>query len=331
MSDGEVFTSDALRTFTEQMFEKLGMPSDEAVLMADHLVWADLRGTSWLGLRKIPQYTARIRQGGTRPAAELVTVGESPAFALLDARDSWSQVVGVRAMRLAMDKARSAGTGIVVVRNTTSAGALGYFAATAAAEGMIGLVINNSPPLQPATGGTTKVIGNQAFAIAAPADRHEALLLDMATSAISLAGIHEHERRGQQLPAGVALTADGEPTVDPAAALAGMLMPMGGHRGYGLALMWEVLTGVLGGGPRFAANVTMPHDHDRAQGVSMFLLAIDARAALPDGALASRVDELIDQMHASSASPGVERVTVPGERGHATAAARRREDRKSVV
>lgn len=320
----EVFAADALQAFAERVFERLGMPAEEAALMGDHLVWADLRGTSWLGVRKIPQYVARILGGGTKPAAELVTLTDGPAFAHLDALDSWGQVVGVRAMRLAIGKARSAGAAVVVLRNTTSAGALGYFAAMAAAEGMIGLVINNSPPLQAAAGGASKAIGNQAFAVAAPAGRHEALLLDMATSAVSLAGIHEYERRGEPLPSGVALTADGEPTVDPTAALEGVLLPMGGHRGYGLALMWEVLTGVLAGGPRFAANVTMPYDHERAQGVSMFLLAVDARAALPDGSFESRVDELIDQMHASRPAAGVERVTVPGERGHATAAARRR-------
>jgi LDH2 family malate/lactate/ureidoglycolate dehydrogenase len=321
--NSESFPADRLRAFAHGVFERLGMPADEAALMADHLVWADLRGASWLGVRKIPQYTARIRMGGTKPAAELVTISDRPAFALLDALDSWGQVVGVRAMRLAIGKARSAGTGAVVVRNTTSAGTLGYFAAQAAAEGLIGVAINNSPPLQVATGGTAKAIGNQAFAVAAPADRHDVLLLDMATSAMSLAGIHLHAQRGEPLPDGVALDASGRPTVDPAAALGGTLLPMGGHRGYGLALMWEVLTGVLAGGPRFAANVTMPDEHARAQGVSMILLAIDPAAS--EGAFPARVDELVDQMHASPAAPGVERVTVPGERGHALAAARRRD------
>jgi LDH2 family malate/lactate/ureidoglycolate dehydrogenase len=266
-----------------------------------------------------------MRQGGTKPAAELVSLTDAPAFAHLDALDSWGQVVGVHGMRLAIDKARGVGAAVVVIRNTTSAGVLGYFAAMAAADGMIGLAINNSPPLQAAAGGSSRAIGNQAFAVAAPAGRHEALLLDMATSAVSLARIHEHEQRDEPLPPGVALTAQGEPTVDPTAALDGVLLPMGGHRGYGLALMWEVLTGVLGGGPRFGSNVTMPDDHWRPQGVSLFLLAVDAAAALPDGTFASRVDQLIDQMHASRPAAGVERVTVPGERSHATAAARRRD------
>jgi LDH2 family malate/lactate/ureidoglycolate dehydrogenase len=323
--DEETFAAETLRAFAQQVFERLCMPVDEAAVMADHLVWADLRGASWLGVRKIPQYAARMREGGTKRAAELVTISDGPALALLDALDSWGQVVGVRAMRLAMDKARTTGVGVVVVRNTTSAGTLGYFAAQAAGEGLIGLAINNSPPLQVATGGAAKVVGNQAFAVAAPADRHEVLLLDMATSATSLASIHAHAQRGEPLPEGVALDASGRPTTDPAAALGGLLLPMGGHRGYGLALMWEVLTGVLAGGPRFAANVTMPDDHGRPQGVSMFLLAVDPATVLGDGALPARVDELIDQMHGSPTAPGVERVAVPGERGHALATARRRD------
>jgi LDH2 family malate/lactate/ureidoglycolate dehydrogenase len=244
---------------------------------------------------------------------------------LLDAHDSWGQVVAPRAMDLAIEKARGGGVGLAVVRNTTSSGMLGFYAIRAVAARMIGLAINNSPPLMPPAGGTGKVLGNQAFAIASPAGRHEPILLDMATSAITLARIHDHVGAGTDLPPDVALDAAGEPTIDPISALEGFLLPMGGHRGAGLALMWEVLTGVLGGSDRFGTNVTGPDVTDRPQGVTVFLLAIDPEISMPFDDFAPRVDRLIDRIHASPPAPGVDRVTVPGERSFERAASGRGE------
>jgi LDH2 family malate/lactate/ureidoglycolate dehydrogenase len=243
-------------------------------------------------------------------------VADHAAFLVVDAHDTFGQIACYHTMRTVIDRARLSGVALALVRNTTSAGALGYFAMQAANEKMIGLAINNSPPLQPAWGGKEKLVGNQAFAVASPADRHKPLLLDMATSAITLARIHEYQAKGLMLPEGVALDAAGEPTVDPATALAGMLLPMGGHRGYGLALMWEVLTGVLAGSDRYASNVTMPGVAEQAQGVSVFLLAIDPTFSMPYDAFVSRVDSLIDAIHATPPAVDNSPVVVPGERSH---------------
>jgi LDH2 family malate/lactate/ureidoglycolate dehydrogenase len=321
----QVFAADSLRRFAQLVFQRLGMSSDDAGVIADHLVWADLRALRWQGVQRLPQFVARLQHGGTNPSGAPAVVTEKPSFALLDGDDMWGHVAGVRAMTMAVEKARTTGIGVVVVRNTTSAGALGYYAAQAAEQQMIGLAINNSAPLQPPWNGTKKALGNQAFAIASPTGGGAPLLFDSATSAMSFVRIHEHMASGEALPDGVALSSDGQPTTDPAAALEGMLLPMGGHRGYGLALMWEVLTGVLSGGERFASNVSMPHDHGRPQGVSLLLLAIDPGAALPYARFTLRVDALIEEMQASPPVAGVERVTVPGERSAAIAEVRGRE------
>jgi LDH2 family malate/lactate/ureidoglycolate dehydrogenase len=308
------------------VFEKAGMRSVDAQLLAQHLSWADRRGISWLGVNKIPQYLERLRTGCTPADAELSIVADLPSFVLIDGHDAFGQVVGYHAMKAAMAKARSAGAAVAVVRNTTSAGALGYFAALASDEQMIGLAINNSPPLQPAVGGSSKVVGNQAFAVGSPASSHTSLILDMATSAITLARIHDYDTSGEDLPEGVALAADGTPTTDPAAALRGVLLPVGGHRGFGLAMMWEVLTGVLAGGPRFSQNVTGPDEFDRPQGVSMFLLAVNPAAVMPHDTFTDRVDQLIDQVKASGDGPA-RAVRVPGER---SAQIRAERDRQGI-
>ena len=303
-----------LENFTIRVFRALGMSAEHAGLMGNQIAWAHARGHAWLGAPKIIQYGTRIRTGVTSPVGEPEVVSEAGAFTLLDAQDTFSQIAGVRAMELAIRKAGQAGAAVSVLRNTTSAGALGYFAMLAADRRMIGMANNNAPPLMPPWGGTSKLIGNQAFAIASPAGRHAPVLLDMALSEMTLVRYHEYEERGKQLPEGVAFDVAGRPTTDPAEALAGMMVPMGGHRGYGLAVMWEVITGVLSGSLRFLDEVTMPGVFDRPQAVSMFFLAIDPQMAMPYEDFIDRVDALVDRMHASRRAPGVERVSVPGER-----------------
>lgn len=313
-----------LHRFTQQLFERCGMPAVDAEILTDHLVWADLRGISWLGANKIPEYVARLRAGvTTSTGAEPRIRFQRGGFLVVDAEHTFGQVVGYRVMKQLIETARSTGVSAAVVRNTTSAGALGYFASLAVEERMIGIAINNSPPLQPAPGGAEKVVGNQAFAVASPAGENPPLVLDMATSAITLARIHDYHRRGEALPDGVALDAGGRPTVDPVAALDGMLLPMGGHRGFGLALLWEVLTGVLAAGDTFSTDVGSPADASRPQGVSMLLLAVDPTVSMPFETFTSRVDDLVGRIHDSRRADGAGPLRLPGERSARTMAERR--------
>ena len=282
--------------------------------MADQITWAHLRGHSSLGARKIIQYGTRVRIGGTSPVGESEVIVETAAFVLLDAQHTFSQVAGVDAMRRAVAKARSIGSGVAVLRNTTSAGALGYFAEIAAQDGMIGMANNNGPALLHPWGGKAKILGNQAFAIASPSGCYDDVIFDTALGEMTHVGMHGYQERGEPLPEGIGLDVSGRSTVDPAEAIAGIMVPMGGHRGYGLAVMWEVLTGVLAGGSRFIDDITMPDVFDRPQGVSMFFLAINPEICMPRDTFAARVDQLIGRVHASPPARGVERVLFPGER-----------------
>lgn len=304
---------DVLFAFTQRVFEKCGMPQPDAKVLAEHLLWADLGGISWLGANKIPEYVARLQAGVT------TATGQDPnvvyrrgGMLVVDAENTFGQVVGYRAMKEVVNTARTTGISAAVVRNTTSAGALGYFASMAVEEKMIGLAINNSPPLQPAPGGAEKVVGNQAFAVACPAGDNPPLVLDMATSSITLARIHDYEQRGEELPEGVALTADGHPTIDPVAALDGMLLPMGGHRGFGLAVLWEVLTGVLAASDTYSTDVSSPADASRPQGVSMLLVAIDPTVSMPFDVFVARVDDLIERIQGSKRVEGADPPRLPG-------------------
>jgi LDH2 family malate/lactate/ureidoglycolate dehydrogenase len=312
-----VIEASRLQGFTRSVFEKAGMPPEDAEILAEHLVWADLRGVSALGVTKIPQYLPRLREGGTSTVAEPTVLVEHGGFLAVDGHDAFGQVVAYKVMRQVVQKARTTGVSAAVVRNTTSAGALGRFASLAVEEQMIGIAINNGPVVMGAPGGAEKVLGNQAFAIAAPAGKHAPVVLDMAVSGISMARIHEFEARGESLPEGLAVTADGKPTVDPTEALNGILNPMGGHRGFGLGFMWEMLTGILSGGAAFSTDLGWPADADKPQSVSMLLLAIDPSVSIPYADYVSRADQLIDRIHDSRPAEGTDNPTVPGERSAA--------------
>ena len=323
---GPVVDADQLRSLTKAALGAVGMPDRDAGLTADSMVWADLRGLDAHGVTtKLPQCIRRIRAGGTAAAAPFRVVSETSAAVWIDAGDAWGQVAAARGMEAAIGKATSTGCGIAVVRNASSAAALGYFPMMAVKRRMVGLVVTNGPALIAPTGGTSRVLGNQAHAMACPTGRHHPLLFDSSTTTMSTGEmdlLHEH---GELLPDGVLLDAAGVPTRDPGQWKTGTLLPAGGHRGYGLSLVFEVLTGVLAGGPIWAPEVGHPFVYDRAQGVSLFLLAIDPSWGMDYEEFVARIDRLIDEIHASPPAAGADRVYVPGERGALIAAQRERD------
>lgn len=323
----EIVPHERLRSFAERLLATVGMPAADAALAADSMIWAELRGLPMHGVSaKLPQCVARIRAGGTVASvdwdAATRTVG---SVTLVNAANGWGQVAATRAMRAAIATAREGGVGLAIVRESSSAAAMGSYVSLAVAERMVGIAITNGPALMPPVGGTTRAVGNQGFAIACPAAKHPPLIFDSALSLISTGEIHTHQERGKRLAPGLMLDRAGRPTTDPVEALAGLYIAIGGHRGFGLALMWELLAGVLSGGRRFGQDVGGPDAHAEAQSVSHFLLAIDPGTAQPYETFLARVDALIDQVHASPPAAGVDRIYVPGERGTLTADARRRD------
>jgi len=316
MTTATSISADRVREFSAAVLERTGLTLDDARLVADALAWADLRGIVPQGIAKLPLLVRRLRSGGARPDGKVTVVAERGAFVRLDADGATGHVAGVRAMRAAMAKAREHGMGFAVIGNTDSGSAMGYYASFAAADGLIGIAINDTYPLMPPVGGTTRVVGNQAFAIAVPRDGEPPLLFDSALSMLSHTTIEEMRERGQPLPAGATFDTQGRPTTDYDAAIAGLLAPIAGHKGFGLALMWEVLTGVLSGNDRFASRITPIGDVARPQSVAHCHIAIDPRAAMPHSDFLRRVEALIDAVHASPPAEG-KRVFVPGEQGDA--------------
>jgi LDH2 family malate/lactate/ureidoglycolate dehydrogenase len=310
-----VVSAEQLRAFTQDVLHAVDMSREDAAITADAMLWGELRGLSHHGVAgKLPNLVARIRAGGTDPRATLEVLLECPALVLYDGHDGWGQVLATRGMRATVERARSAGAAVAIIRNSSSPAALGYYSSLAAAEGMIGIVVSNAVPTMPPWGGAELFIGNQPHSMAAPAGRFAPVVYDSATSAVSTGTLHDYQHRGESLPDGLALTADGEPTTDPAEALKGQLLPAGQHHGSGLALMWEIITGVLSGSEFLLSGVGSPNALARPQGVSLFLLAIGPTPIMPRDAFAARVDRLLDELHGVKRQPGVERIYAPGER-----------------
>lgn len=304
-----------LHTFATAVLCALDMSAEDADITADAMLWGELRGLPAHGVSgKLPQCVERIRAGGTSATAQLETVVDSGPIRVLDAHAAWGQVAAVRGMRLAIELARSGGIGLVSIRECSSAAAMGRYVDLAAHEGMVAFAFTNGSSIIAPWGGARRLLGNQAHAIGSPAGRHAPLVYDSAVTRMSTGEIDTLHERGELLPEDVLLDATGTPTRDPSAWVTGMLVPSGGHRGYGLAVMLELLTGVLSGGNVFAPEVGQPGELSTGQGIGLFLLALDPAVLAPRGEYLARVDTLIERIHATPRADGVDRLYYPGER-----------------
>ncbi|MDE0168268.1 MAG: Ldh family oxidoreductase [bacterium] len=306
--------AEQLHSLALALLEAIGMPPADAAIAAGAMVWNELRGAAGHGLGRILQVQERSGAGGLNLEVDWTPIRESPSTALIDAQNGWGVVAGTRAMRIAIDKARLNGIGTVVVRNSDVTSAMGYYPHVAVEAEMVGLAVTNSLPLMPPWGGSEVLLGNQAFAIGVPASSHPPLVFDSSTSAFNMGRMRQAALSGERLPPGVALDETGAETDDAEAALAALrLLPMGGHRGGGLAIMWEVFTGILAG-RRSTTEVVGMQQLDRTQGLSLYVQALDPRSFLPYEEFLFRVDRLISQIHANPPREGFDRVRVPGER-----------------
>jgi LDH2 family malate/lactate/ureidoglycolate dehydrogenase len=301
-----------LRAAAAAVFDAVGVDAEASRAVADALVEADLRGIPSHGVLLVPMYADRIRAGSVTTATRAELVTDLGAVATLDAAHALGVLTADQAMAMAVDKARRFGLGAVSVRRAFHFGGAFRYAQAAIDAGMIGVAAANTRPLMPAPGGAKAVVGNNPLAIGVPRGDGDPLLLDMALSEAALGKIRLAAQEGREIPDTWATDASGTPTTDPDAAIAGLLLPAAGPKGYGLALMIDVLTGVLSGGGHGSgvrglyADVTVPND------CAHVFLAIDPAAFGDPGAFAAGVSDLAAQILASPTVPGVDQVRLPG-------------------
>ncbi|MCY1389517.1 Ureidoglycolate dehydrogenase (NAD(+)) [compost metagenome] len=313
----------ALARLVAEIFELRGLPALEAAEVADALVDADRRGIPSHGVMLVPMYVERMQLGSVSAATEPEIVSDSGACVVLDARHMLGQLSSRRAVRIAGERSGIFGVSAVAVRNAFHFGAAGRYAEMLARAGKVGIVMSNTRPLMPAPGGAEAVVGNNPMAIAVPTANGEPLLLDMAMSATAMGKIRLAATAGQAIPPGWAVDSDGNPTTDAAAAIAGMLLPAAGPKGFGLALMVDLLCGALSGGGTGRAVQPLYGMLERTYNCAHFFLSIDLAAFGEASRFTQAARQAADAVRGSKPASGVSRVSCPGdlenERFHASA------------
>lgn len=311
-----LFDAEQLRLFVDRVAAGAGMPADHRELFVAGLIEADLRGISSHGIVRLPAYVRAFLAGVVTAAPDVTVVTERGAISLLDAGNGIGVVIGQLAMRRAVEHARRHGIGAVGVRNSNHAGMLAVHVMQASDAGMIGYFTSNGPAIMPPSGGRTAMLGNGPFAYAFPTDAADPLVLDMACSAIARGKIRLAAANGDEIPLGWALDRGGQPTRDAKAAMAGVVLPMAGYKGYALAFVNELLSAALTGAA-FAAE--MPREFLREGSTVLdrwscghLAIAIDVESFGAAAAVRAAAGRLIDLMHGAERA-GDEEILVPGE------------------
>lgn len=285
---------------------------EEADLVAESLVRADMRGIDTHGVYFLTLLSRRVDAGMIQVPTQVTTLKDDGAIALIDGGNGLGQVAAQRAMELSIQKARGFGVGAVLVRNTNHVGILAFYAMHAARRGMVGIAMGNAAPAMAPWGGTEPFFGTNPVAIAVPNGTGEPVVLDMASSLVARGKIRRAERMKESIPLGWALDETGAPTMDPAAAMKGTLLPIGGPKGYGLALMIDLISGLLSGS-HYGPQVKTFHQPLGPTGVGMCAVAADIARFMPLDEFQSRLRAYLGAIRESKKAPGTSRIYLPGE------------------
>ncbi len=305
--------ADELRALVARLFTAAGLHQEAAGRVAAGLVEADLEGMSSHGVMLADMYLDRIRHGSVATRAEGAVISDRDSAVVLDAGHALGQLTGEQAMALAVERAKKLGAGVVAVRHGFHFGTARRYAQRAAEAGCIGIAVCNTRPLMPAPGGAERVVGNSPIAIALPAAGEIPIVLDMATSEAAMGKIRMAEKAREPIPATWAVAADGSPTTDPAQAIAGMLLPSGGAKGFGLAFVIDLMCGLLSGGAIGAQVRPLYGDPSRHYDCSHMFIAIDVAHFCDLAEFGARAAAAAEHIRSGRRAPGVAALFAPGE------------------
>lgn len=314
-----VITHQELGRYIREVLQTYGASAAYATTVADGLVWANLRGVDGHGVSRLPRYLEIIKRGEIDPKKAPKLVHDRPATFILDSGHGFGPVAAMQAAALAVERAKQIGICLGLVRETTHTGAIGRYAQWIAGQGCAAVLMAAGPALMAFYGTRVASMATSPIAIAVPSGNGP-VVLDMATSTISNGKILQARATGQTLPPDTVLTEDGEPTTDPAKAE--ILLPLGGPKGSGLGLMFEMLASILPGAP-IQSRALGPENRTRHVGnLAMFVIDIDSMRPLAD--FKHDADALITILKSLPRQKGFDEITMPGERSGRTEAARRK-------
>src|ERR1700760_4097993 len=303
---------DKLRDFATAIYAAAGMQHSDARLCADTLVQADLWGHQSHGVMRLSWYAARLKAGVCNPKAQPEFVVDAGGLALINGHDAMGQVLAARAAQEAVRRAKAHGIAAVGIRNSNHFGTALYFTLRAARQGCVAFLATNASPAMAPWGGRQKIVGTNPWSWACPAGKHAPMVLDIANTGVARGKIYLAKQKGQRIPEGWAINAAGAPTTDPAEAIEGIILPMAQHKGYAIALMMDMLSGVLTGSG-IGAEVAGPYQAERRSRAGQFMIAVNIEAIQPLNEFSARIEELIAQIKAVPLAQGFSEVFYPGE------------------
>jgi LDH2 family malate/lactate/ureidoglycolate dehydrogenase len=308
-----------LKDFIASVLVAVGMPQPDAEVVGGIMAEADARGADAHGIFRLPAYVKRIRAGGMNMRPDIRIAKERPGSALLDGDNGIGHLIMKKAADLAVEKARHTGVAWVGARMSNHAGPAGIYARMPLAHGMVGIYMavgsaNHMPPW----GGTDMLLSTNPIAIAVPGRSRPPIVLDMATTNAAYGKVKAKAQRGEMMPEGWMVGRDGKPLLDPQRSNEGFLLPIGGAKGYGLAMMFGLLAGTLNGAAFGKDVVDFNQDYATTTNTGHTVIAVDVEAFMPLKEFEAQVDDIWAQMKSSPRLPGCDEIRLPGEQSHRT-------------
>lgn len=320
-----IFPAEMLREFCARVFMYFGVSKSDATQAADVIAAADLRAIDSHGVARMSSYVGQLSEGLVNPKPQVKLLRSTPSTAAVDGDNGLGLVIGPRANQMAIDLAEKAGTGWVCVMNTNHYGIAGYYVLKAAAQDMIGWAMTNTSPIVAPLWGMERMLGTNPIAVAFPGKNEPSIVIDMATCTAAYGKIEMALRKGEKIPEGWAMDNQGHDTTDPADVMAGgALLPLGsdrergGHKGYGLAVMVDLLSGALSGAnwgpfaPSFAVHQAIPR-RSVGKGIGHFFGAMRIDGFIDADTFKSQVDHYIRVFRAAKPAPGTRGPLIPGD------------------
>jgi L-2-hydroxycarboxylate dehydrogenase (NAD+) len=314
----------AIAGFIRDALAKMGLPAADAAKVAELMTEADLTGADAHGVFRLPQYVRRLRAGGVNPRPAITVRKTAPATALIDGDNGMGHLVMAQAAATAVELARACGIAWVGARRSNHAGAAGVYAAMLLPRDMVGIYsVVASANHMAAWGGAETLLGTNPLAVAIPAGEEAPVVLDIATTVASYGTVKNYRLQGKQMPQGwMVSNRDGGPITDPERSAEGLLLPIGGYKGSGLALVLGLLAGTLNGASFGRDVVDFNADEKSAGDTGHFIIALDIARFLPLASFAAEVDRHLRDLRGSAKLPGFDAIRLPGEERR-----RRRADR----
>ena len=315
MKEIQRFTASELENFTAAVYEKVGLPASDAACVARLMISADLRGVDGHGIIRLPTYVRRIRTGGVNSRPNIRVVEDRPSTALIDGDNGMGQLIMSRAAEVAIEKADRTGVAWVGARMSNHAGFGALYAEMPMTRDMIGLYMgvasaNHMPPW----GGVEKLLGTNPLTVAIPAFEERPVLLDMATSVVAYGKVKTYRLTGKSMPAGWMIDRRGEPITDPNRSDEGFLLPIGGYKGSGLAIVIGMLAGLLNGALFGRDCIDFNADDTSITNTGHIVIALKISNFCPVEEFKRRVDASIREIRNSERMEGVDRIWLPGEK-----------------